>query len=111
MKLLYSFCFLLSTIVADSQIVLKGVVLDAEKNSPVPNASVFLNSTSIGTATDAKGNFVLSIPEGRYELIVSSIGYETHAQIINTDELSRFITIRLKTKSEVLKEVIVEPYE
>lgn len=111
MKLLFGFCFLFLSIVASSQHILKGVVLDAEKNSPVPNASVFLNATSVGTTTDEQGKFSLPIPHGRYELIVSSIGYETYTQIINAGELSDFITIRLKTKSEILEEVTIEPYE
>ena len=98
-------------LVASSQNLLKGVVVDAEKNSPLPNASVFLNATSIGTSTDEKGNFSLSIPGGRHDLIVSCIGYETNSQTITTSELSDFITIKLKIKSEILKEVIVKPYE
>jgi CarboxypepD_reg-like domain len=58
------------SVVASSQNVLKGVMQDAEKSSPIPNASVFLNATSIGTATDAKGNFLLTISNGRYELFL-----------------------------------------
>lgn len=111
MKLIYSFCFLLLSFVANSQKLLKGVVLDAEKNKPMPNASVFLNTTSTGTITNEQGNFTLTIPNGKYELIVSSVGYETYNQTINANELSDFITIKLKVKSELMQTVIVEPYE
>lgn len=111
MKLLYGFCFLLLGFVANSQKLLKGIVLDAEKNSPIANASVFLNTTSVGTITNAQGNFALTIPNGKYELIVSSIGYETYNQIITANEISDFITIKLKLKSEVMQTVVVEPYE
>jgi hypothetical protein len=111
MKRLCCFCFLLFSLIANSQKLIKGIVLDAEKNRPIPNASVFLNTTSFGTVTNEQGNFSLAFPVGKYELIVSSIGYETYNQIINTDELSDFITIKLKIKSQILQTVIVEPYE
>ena len=111
MKLFYSICFSLFCFIANSQKILKGVVLDAEKNKPIPNASVFLNTTSFGTVTNGEGNFELSIPNGRFDLIVSSIGYETHNQTINTSSLSDFITIKLKIKSKMLETVVVEPYE
>jgi hypothetical protein len=96
---------------ADSQKLLKGIVLDAEKNKPVPNASVFLNTTSFGTVTNNEGNFELLVPGGKYDLIVSSIGYETYNQTINVDNMSDFITVKLKIKSQVLETVVVEPYE
>jgi hypothetical protein len=111
MKLLYCFCFLVLSFSAKSQKLMKGVVLDAEKNKPISNASVFLSTTSIGTITDEQGNFTLNIPNGRYDLIVSSIGYETHDQTINTSDLSDFLTIKLKVKTEVMPAVIIEPYE
>jgi hypothetical protein len=111
MKLLYSICFLLFSFIANSQKLLKGVILDSEKNKPIPNASVFLNTTSFGTVTNSQGNFELTIPNGKYDLIVSSIGYDTYNQTISTDKISDFITIKLKTKSQVMETVVVEPYE
>jgi hypothetical protein len=111
MKLLYLFCFLLFTLTAYSQKILKGIVLDEEKNKPIPNASVFLNTTSFGTVTNNEGNFELTIPGGKYDLIVSSIGYETHNQTVNADNISGLITVKLKTKSQVMETVVVEPYE
>ena len=80
MKLLCTFCLVLFFLNSRAQKLLRGVVIDAEKNKPVQNASVFLNTTSIGTLTNEEGNFSLTIPSGRYELIVSSIGYETYTQ-------------------------------
>jgi hypothetical protein len=111
MKLLYSFCFLLLGFIANSQKILKGVILDSEKSKPIPNASVFLNTTSFGTVTNSQGNFELTIPNGKYDLIVSSIGYDTYNQTINTDKISDYITIKLKVKSQLMETVIVEPYE
>lgn len=111
MKLFYSICFLFFCFAANSQTLLKGVVMDEEKNKPISNASVFLNTTSFGTVTNSQGNFELAVPGGRYDLIVSSIGYDTYNRTINTDQTPDFITIKLKMKSQVMETVIIEPYE
>lgn len=111
MKLFLSACFSFFFFFAQSQKLLKGIVIDEEKNKPIANASVFLNTTSFGTVTNSQGNFELTIPNGKYELIVSSIGFDTYNQTINTDNVSDFITIKLKVKSQVMETVVVEPYE
>jgi hypothetical protein len=103
------FCFPFSTLFA--QKLVKGIVLDAEQNLPIPKASVFLNNTSIGTTADNEGNFTLSIPAGRFDLIVSSIGYGTYNQSINGSEVADFLTIKLKLKAPDLEAVIIEPFE
>jgi hypothetical protein len=54
-------------------------IQDAESKKPIPSASIFLNTTSIGTISNSAGAFQLQIPEGNFELIISSIGYETKA--------------------------------
>src|SRR5258708_5559763 len=57
---------------------LTGSVKDAASGKSLPGISVFLNSTSKGTVTRADGTFVLAgIPPGRYQIVVSAIGYET----------------------------------
>ncbi|HEY0041045.1 MAG TPA: carboxypeptidase-like regulatory domain-containing protein [Flavisolibacter sp.] len=94
-----------------AQKLLKGVVMDAEKNVPLPKASVFLSNTSIGTSANEDGRFELYIPAGRFELIVSSVGYLTHNQSILTAELSDFITINLKVKAPELETVVIESFE
>lgn len=110
-KHLFALTCLLVALAAQSQKLLKGVVLDAEKATPVPKASVFLNNTSIGTTADNEGGFTLSIPAGRFELIVSSIGYATYNQFINTTDTTSVLTIRLRIKAPDLEAVIIEPYE
>lgn len=110
MRLIYSI-FLLLCFNANSQKLLKGIVLDEEKNKPISDASVFLNTTSFGTVTNKQGTFELAVPNGKYELIVSSIGYDTYNLTINTDNVPDFITVKLKTKSQMMEAVVVAPYE
>src|SRR5690348_15292920 len=111
MKLLLSFSLLLFSVVSFGQKKLKGIVIDSEKNKPIANASVFLSNTSIGTKADEGGNFILTIPNGKYDLIVSSIGYETFSQTVSGNEPEETVTVKLKVKAEVMETVVIEPYE
>lgn len=62
---------------------LKGKVTDVG-GSPIIGANVFLSGTTIGAATDISGNYIIeNIPEGRYTLIVSALGYKTQEFTIN----------------------------
>jgi len=61
--------------------VIKGTVVDAITQSPLPGATVVIieNNLKLGTTTDAEGNFKLrNIKPGRYNLQVSFIGYENY---------------------------------
>jgi CarboxypepD_reg-like domain/TonB dependent receptor-like, beta-barrel/TonB-dependent Receptor Plug Domain len=56
---------------------IKGTITDKETQSPVIGANVFLLDTSLGAATDEKGNYTINkVPVGNYVLNVSFIGYE-----------------------------------
>lgn len=53
-----------------------GRVLDARTNEPLPGANVVLQGTTIGSATDSRGGFLIrSVPQGVYTLNASMIGY------------------------------------
>jgi hypothetical protein len=59
--------------------VIKGKIVDAVSQSPLPGTSVVIldSDPTLGTITDAEGNFRLwNIKPGRYNLMVSFIGYE-----------------------------------
>lgn len=59
--------------------VIKGKIVDAVSQIPLPGASVTIqdNKPALGTMTDAEGNFKLwNIKPGRYTILVSFIGYE-----------------------------------
>ena len=99
------------SLAAASQKKLRGVVKDAETHQPIAGASVFLNNTSVGTATNISGEFELYIPNGKYELITTSISYETGNQTVSASDLTDFMTITLKPKPKELSTVVVEAFE
>jgi TonB-dependent receptor len=60
---------------------IKGKVVDASTDDGLPGANVFLAGTSMGTATDLDGNFILRlVPPGPWTVTVSFVGYESHKE-------------------------------
>src|SRR5687768_2549230 len=104
--LLLFFCLNLS---AHAQNKVTGIIKDKESNQPIAGASVFLNNTSVGTASTKAGTFELNVPSGKFELIISSIGYETYTATIS--EETAYLNISLLPKAKELATVIIEPIE
>jgi len=53
-----------------------GTVMDSLTGEPLIGANIIIEGTSIGTATDLNGRFVLKVSPGTYSLIITYIGYE-----------------------------------
>ena len=67
----YSFAFAGTT----GKIV--GRVVDRESKQPLPGVNVMIEGTTLGAATNQKGEFIiLNIPPGRYTVRAEMIGYE-----------------------------------
>lgn len=62
-KIFLSMLLLTISTLAFAQKQVSGVVLDNE-GAPVPGASVFVDGTNIGTVTDAKGQYTLTVKAG-----------------------------------------------
>ena len=91
--------------------VLSGSVKDSATGKPLAGVSVFLNSTSRGTVTRADGSFVLpGIPPGRYEVIISAVGYQTYVAAISTRSLPAELKVALHVKASELAAIVVEPF-
>jgi len=100
--------FLVNKIQAQKSI--SGKVINAEHNSPIELANVYISNSTRGTITDKNGQFILNgIPIGRSELVISCIGFETQTFYINQN--TRQLEIILKPKYEDLQTVVVEPYD
>ncbi len=87
-------------------ITVNGTVQDAS-GEPIIGASVLLDGTSKGMATDFDGNFTLANVPSNGKLTVSYIGYKTQTVAINGQTN---ITVTLQEDSEVLDEVVVVGY-
>ena len=49
----------------------------------LPYVNVYLKNTKLGSSTDENGSYeIKNIPNGRYTIIISSIGYKTKSMVI-----------------------------
>lgn len=89
---------------------IKGLVIDGATNQPVPFANVFLDGTTKGTSTDTTGHFTLTkIPIGKYQLIVSSLGYKSESKEIIINPLTELqVKIFLNSQDFALNEISVK---
>lgn len=91
---------------------LSGKIIEANSKKPIAAASVYLSNTSIGCVSNNNGEFTLEkIPTGKYDLIVSCLGFEPFVQTIESGNLPSFLSVKLKTKIKELAEVVVETYD
>lgn len=92
----------------ESKGVIYGRVVD-EQGAALPIASVMIQGTTQGTASDLDGYFSLSLTPGHYALVVSMISYETTpvpSVIVKAGDTTR-ITVRLKEARTQLDEIVV----
>lgn len=95
---------------------LKGKVIDAASEAPIPYATVLLLNTNppIGAASDDEGNFTLeNIPVGRYDVKIVSVGYEPAilGGILIISGKVQTVTAHLQEVVLSVNEVVVKPKE
>ncbi len=85
-----------------------GKVIDSATQQPLQGASVFCQNTTIGTVTNADGEFQLSLGNGGYDLVISFMGLETQSvRVSNTMPEVAALVIELKQKEKNLEEVSI----
>ena len=92
-------------IVAQQQI--KGHIIDGTLNEPLIGASIQVPGTTVGTVADLDGNFSFTMPEGKFLIQVSMIGYKT--QVVNVKGKTE-VNVTLFEDAEVMEEVVVIGY-
>src|ERR1700743_3591188 len=91
---------------SSAQNIITGKVLSGIDESPVTEASVFLNNTTKGSKTSSDGSFSLkNVQDGGYKLIVSCVGYEPYTQTILINKDIHLEDIKLIPKVNELGEV------
>ncbi|MEX2593937.1 MAG: TonB-dependent receptor [Anditalea sp.] len=91
--------------VSDVDVTVTGTVTDTN-GEPIPGVTVSVPGTTIGTATDLDGKYVLSVPEGT-TLAFSFIGFETRSIAVGDRSV---IDVILNEDMASLDEVVVVGY-
>lgn len=81
-----------------------GKVTSAEEGLPLPGVNVLIKGTNNGTATDADGNYTLSVPSPDAVLVFSFIGIQTQ-EIPVGDRTS--LDVQMEVDVQQLSEVVV----
>jgi len=82
--------------------VVKGKITDNNGES-IPGASIRVKGSSIGTTSDANGNYTMQLPAGNNSLVVSYLGFVTQELYAS----SAVLNFRLQEDSQSLNEVVV----
>lgn len=91
---------------SDAPVVVSGTVIDQE-GEPIIGATVKVDNSKEGTATDIDGKFQVKVKSLPADLTISSIGYEARkVKVTSTTP----ITVELGENSEMLDEVVVIGY-
>ncbi len=91
---------------AQEKRVITGKVTDKISGEALPSVNVFLANTSIGTSSGADGTFRLqNIPEGKYDLIASSVGYKPYFLPVDLSNKSNGFTQEIKLNIQLEAEV------
>lgn len=83
-----------------------GIVYDAESGEVLPGASLTIQGSTIGTITDSKGAYSLTLPPGAGFLSANYIGYEALTQALSGQKLN----FGLRLSACELQEVVVTGY-
>jgi TonB family protein len=86
---------------------IKGKVVAAEDENPIPGVNVIVKGTNIATLTDVKGNYEITLPGPESTLTFAFIGYASEeVPAIDKSE----IIVRMNEDVTALSEVVVVGY-
>ena len=110
-KVFLSYILIFFYFIGAGQGMIKGKVIDKDSKTPIENVNVYISNSSIGTRTDADGYFTLRTPSaGKFELVLSSMGYATKMVPLVLEGKLDNLTIDLSSKANDLPEVVLRTY-
>lgn len=104
--LLFPFFMAFANVSAQKKVSISGYVKDALSGEDLIGASIYVKEKEVGVATNAYGFYSISVPAGKYTMVVSYIGYESITDIIDlSEDLRKSYTISeigIKTEEVVI---------
>jgi TonB-dependent starch-binding outer membrane protein SusC len=92
---------------AQSDITVKGKITSQDDASALPGVNVIVKGTSIGTTTDANGEFSIKAPDQNSILVFSFIGYTSQEAVVGSQTN---IDVALVSDIATLSEIVVVGY-
>src|ERR1700760_3854527 len=104
-KVLFLFLVALFCTAATQGQTITGKITDDSTRTPISGATVTVKGGRTAVTTDANGVFTLPVPQGKFTLVFSSIGYASKEVAVQPG--SGPLSITLTTDSRVLGDVVV----
>ena len=86
-----------------------GTVIDEKTREALPYVQILVKGTTVGTTTDANGNYkILNLPAGDYTIVASFIGYATITEKISLKaNQKRHLDLYMEEQGMALDDVVV----
>jgi hypothetical protein len=102
------FLFSLFPFTLSAQVNISGKVLSNETGEPIAGASVYINNSTIGTSSNADGEYsLLNFLQGTYEIVVSHIGFDPLVHKVEVRSANLVLTFRLDPKVKQMRNILV----
>ncbi|MCK4676606.1 MAG: TonB-dependent receptor [Bacteroidales bacterium] len=86
---------------------ISGTVTDATNGEELLGATIYIEELETGVATNLYGFYSVSLPEGKYTLMFSYVGFQTIQKTINL-KTDLTINVELEMNKEMLTEVVIK---
>ena len=85
---------------------ISGNITESATGEDLIGATVYVEELKTGTSANAYGFYSLSLPEGKYNLVFSFVGFQNEAQVVDLKNDIR-LNIKLEEVANVIGEVVV----
>jgi TonB-linked SusC/RagA family outer membrane protein len=96
-----------STVTVNADKTVSGKVSSTEDNAGIPGVSIVVKGTTIGTNTDADGNFKVVVKDNDAVLVFSAVGFEKQEVTVGNRST---VNVSLAIDQKSLNEVVVVGY-
>jgi len=91
---------------SSGKIRISGKILDMDNGEPIIGATVYIEETKSGAASDLHGYFAIVLPRGNYNAQFSSMGYEPRKCYLNVYSNGR-ISVKMEQATVSLLEAVI----
>ena len=79
-----------------------------QTQEPLAFVNIYIKTLETGTTTNAKGEYYFVVQPGEYEVIFSSLGYQSFSQVVRIDNEEVTLNVTLQPDDIQLNEVVIK---
>lgn len=109
MKIIFLILVAISSCAYSQSAVIVGIVKDKSTSTPLQNCNIIISKISAGAASNEKGEFMIPVPIGAYEIQFKYVGYAPITKKVNLKKENEviFLEVELTQESYLEKEALV----